>query len=291
MGREGEGLWAWRQSENNNRMIALQSGDRLDGPGEGAIRLAYFGGSCFRITTPAGLTLMIDPWRNYPGGGWDWYLNDFPRVEVDVGLSTHAHFDHDNLHSLHASTLLDRLVGRFEVADVAITGVADKHVSDASHCAYDWCDLTRRLTPMETRPPDNWRSFDNSILLLETAGLRILHWGDNRPDPPQKVWDAIGRIDVALLPIDGSRHVLSDAQIAAVRARLGARITVPHHYFIWNVTHRASTLLPPDEWVLAQAGHSWTDAAEVTLEAEDVRRRKGAVLCFGEHVAFDPNGE
>jgi hypothetical protein len=101
-------------------------------------------------------------------------------VEVDLGLSTHAHFDHDALHRLRASTLLDRLVGRYEFADVAITGIADKHVSDTAHADVDWAGLTRKLTPMETRPPDNWRSFDNTLLLIETAGLRILHLGDNR---------------------------------------------------------------------------------------------------------------
>lgn len=289
--RTNEGLWAWKQSENNNRMIAVQGGQSLDGPGDGAIRLAYFGGSCFRITTPAGVTLMIDPWRNPPWEGWDWYLYDFPRCEVDIGLSTHAHFDHDNLHSLHASTLLDRLVGRFEFADVVVTGIADKHVSDTSHNKYDWAGLTRKLTPMETRPPDNWRSFDNSILIVETAGLRILHWGDNRPNPPDEIWEALGEVDIALLPIDGSPHVLSYDQIAQVRARLKPRITVPHHYFVWNITHRASSLLPPEDWMANHPNGRFTDTGEVTLRTDEVKAESDLALCFGTHVAFDPAKE
>lgn len=285
--RSNEGLWAWKQSENNNRMISVQSGVALHGQGEGQIRLAYFGGSCFRITAPSGLTLMIDPWRNPPWGTWNWYLYDFPKAEVDIGISTHAHFDHDNLHSLHASTLLDRLVGRFELADVVVTGIADKHVSDASHCKYDWSGLTRALTPVETLPPDNWRSFDNSLLVVEVAGLRILHWGDNRPDPPQEVWDKLGQIDIALLPIDGSPHILSFDQVATIRERLGARITVPHHYFVWSITHRACTLLPPDGWMQMQPNAQWTEAGEITLSADYVKAQENLALCFGEHVAFD----
>ncbi|MGQ7848164.1 MBL fold metallo-hydrolase [Granulosicoccus sp. 3-233] len=289
--RSKEGLWAWKQSENNNRMIALQSEEQSQEAGTKTIKLAYFGGSCFRITTPAGLSLMIDPWRNPPWGGWDWYLYDFPRCEVDIGLSTHAHFDHDNLHSLHASTLIDRLVGRFEFADAVISGIADKHVSDSTHGVYDWAGLTRKLTAMETVPPDNWRSFDNSILVIETAGLRILHWGDNRPNPPQAVWDALGKIDIALLPIDGSQHVLSYEQVAQVRDRLNARITIPHHYFVWNVTHRASTLLPPDEWMASQSNAHYTDAGEILLSVEQVRSTDSQALCFGEKVCFDPAAE
>lgn len=289
--RSKEGLWAWQQSENNNRMIALQGDRSQDAPGVDAIKLAYFGGSCFRITTPSGLTLMIDPWRNPPWGGWDWYLYDFPRVEVDIGLSTHAHFDHDNLHALHASTLLDRLIGRFEFADAVVTGIADKHVSDTSHNKYDWAGLTQKLTPMETVPPHNWRSFDNSILIIETAGLRILHWGDNRPDPPEEVWEKLGQVDIALLPIDGSPHVLSYDQIAQVRARLKPRITIPHHYFVWNITHRASTLLPPDDWMGQHRNAQFTQAGEVTLAAEYVKAQEDLALCFGTQVAFDPAKE
>ena len=59
--RRNEGSWAWRQAENHNHMIELQDGARA-GSGS-SIELAYFGGSAFRITSPAGLTIMIDPWR------------------------------------------------------------------------------------------------------------------------------------------------------------------------------------------------------------------------------------
>jgi L-ascorbate metabolism protein UlaG (beta-lactamase superfamily) len=282
--RLNDGLWAWKQSENNNRMIDLQR----DAPAGGPVRLAYFGGSAFRITAPSGLTLMVDPWRNPPWGTWNWYLCEFPEVEVDIGLSTHAHFDHDCLHRLHASTLLDRLIGRYEFADVAITGIADKHVSDTSHADVDWAGLTRKLTPMETLPPDNWRSFDNTLLLIETGGLRILHWGDNRPDPPPEVWDRLGHVDVALLPIDGSQHVLGYEQIETLRERLQPKVIVPHHYFIWNVTHRASTLGPPGEWMARQGNAVWTDDAEITLETDWVMQQTDLALCFGDRVSFDP---
>ena len=207
-------------------------------------------------------------------------------MEGDIAISTHAHFDHDGLHVLRASTLLDRPVGTFSFADVRITGIADKHVSDSSHNVYDWAAKTRALTDMETRPPDNWRSFDNCLILIEVAGLRILHWGDNRPDPPPHVWDMLGTVDVALLPIDGSQHVLSDAQVEAVAARLGARLIVPHHYYVWDVVTRGSTLLPPDAWVNGRPGSRWLTQGTVSLKREEVAACTGTALCFGTHVAF-----
>ncbi|MBX9589858.1 MAG: MBL fold metallo-hydrolase [Hyphomonadaceae bacterium] len=287
--RRNDGLWAWRQAENHNHMVELQEAGAASRPGS-SIELAYFGGSAFRITSPAGLSIMIDPWRNPPWGTWDWYLYDFPRVNVDIGISTHAHFDHDGLHVLSAHTLLDRLIGTYEFADVRITGIADKHVSDSTHNAYDWAGMTQRLTNMETKPPNNWRSFDNCLVLVETAGMRILHWGDNRPNPPASVWEKIGKIDIALLPIDGSFHVLSSAQIDDVIARLDAKLVVPHHYYIWDVTTRGSTLISPKAWVDARADSIWTSSGSIQLEREFVAGQRNRVLCFGEHVAFEkPN--
>ena len=286
--RIDEGLWAWKQPENNNHMIALQgSAPAGDSSGDGSIELAYFGGSAFRIKAPSGLTLMIDPWRNPPWGNWDWYLYDFPREVVDIALSTHAHFDHDGVHALSANMILDRLVGTYAFADVVVTGIADKHVSDSSHNAFDWADKTRRLTQVRTDPPDNWRSFDNSLLVVEVAGLRILHWGDNRPNPPDAVWDRLGAIDIALLPIDGSQHVLSYEQVAAITERLRPRIVVPHHYYVWDITTRGSTLLPPDAWMAKQPNTLWVKGGEICLTLAEVRGQSGLALCFGEDVAFD----
>lgn len=286
--RINDGLWAWKQAENNSRMIAFQEGKAAPGPG--CVELSYFGSSAFRITSPQGVTMMIDPWRNPPWGNWDWYLYDFPKTQVDIGISTHAHFDHDGLHALSANMLLDRLVGTYTFADVTITGIADKHVTDSSHNVYDWARMTRELTHMKTAPPDNWRSFDNSLILVETGGLKILHWGDNRPNPPQSVWDAIGEVDIALLPIDGSEHVLSYAQINEVIAKLQARITVPHHYYAWDILTRGSTLLPADAWMKTRSDARWLDAGTVQLHADEVKAKRGAAMYFGGHVAFQkPN--
>jgi len=147
--------------------------------------------------------------------------------------------------------------------------------------------MTRRLTGMDTRPPNNCRSFDNCMLVIEVAGMRILHWGDNRPDPPDSVWDKLGDIDIALLPIDGSQHVLSYASAEMVAARLKAKLIVPHHYHIWDVTTRGSTLLPPDEWVNGRSNSEWTNAGSILLTKAEVKIKSGQALCFGEHVGFD----
>ena len=279
------GASAWRSPSNHNRMIAFahRGGDPV-APGE--MRLAFFGSSAFRITAPSGMTVMIDPWRNLPTGKWDWYFHDFPLTEVDVGVSTHAHFDHDALHLLDASVLLDRPIGTWSCADMRITGIPDKHAIDARHALYDSYRINRHFGGQRLDPPDNQRCWDNCLILVETGGLRILHWGDNRHDPPVEVWEQLGRVDILLLPVDDSQHVMGFPMVEAVIGRLQPKVVVPHHYYIWNVVQRQSTLLPTERWLAMQPRVRRLEAPEIAY-TPDALPAETTVDHFGDHVAFD----
>ena len=85
------GLNAWQMTSNHNRMIELQKD--TSPAKDGLVDVAHFGYSASRITSPKGVLVMIDPWRNHPPRKWDWYFHDFPITEVDIGTSTHARFD------------------------------------------------------------------------------------------------------------------------------------------------------------------------------------------------------
>ena len=91
-----------------------------------------------------------------------------------------------------------------------------------------------------------------------------------------------------LLPIDGTEHVLSYQQIDYVRQGLSS--VIPHHYFVWSITHRASCLLPPNAWMKNPAECKFTEKGEITLQFEEVKV-KDLALCFGNKVAFVPEEE
>lgn len=276
---------AWRSASNHNRMMELARDRRRAVSDE--VELAYFGSSAFRITSPLGLTVMIDPWRNHPLRHWDWYLRDMPMTAVDIGVSTHAHFDHDALNRLDAHVLLDRLIGAYQFRDVTITGIPDKHATQSGFGTYDFKMVYRELHGVDVEPPNNPRSWDNCLIVVETGGLRILHWGDNRHDAPDHVWDQLGRIDIALLPVDGSQHVMSFEMTASIIERLRPRIVVPHHYYIWDLTQRASTLLPAGGWVDAQPRSRRLDGAAARYRKSELETLATTVDFFGDHVAFD----
>ncbi|MBH68269.1 MAG: hypothetical protein CMM58_07945 [Rhodospirillaceae bacterium] len=279
------GLSAWRMKSNHNKMMELQ---RTTLKGGGApVLLEYFGSSAFKISSPAGITLMIDPWRNHPSRRWDWYFNDFPLTKVDIGVSTHAHFDHDALHLLDAHVLLDRLIGAYTFGDIKITGIADKHATDSSSAVYDFRRIIKQFDNIDITPPNNPRSWDHCLLLIETGGLRILAWGDNRHNPPQEVWNALGKIDIVLLPVDQSQHVMGYHHIEEIISRLAPSVIIPHHYYIFDVTVRQSTLQPADEWVQRQSNVNFIQSPGIRYHKSDLIKVKKRVDFFGNHVAFD----
>ena len=276
---------AWRQQSNQNRMIEFQ---RNPVAAEGSVRLAFFGSSAFRITTPAGMTIMLDPWRNLPTSKWDWYFHDFPETAVDIGVSTHAHFDHDALNRLDASVLLDRLIGTYQFGDVTITGIADKHATDPTYATYDFNRINSYFGGQKLMPPDNARSWDNILITVETGGLRILHWGDNRHNPPEQVWEQLGRTDILLLPVDDSQHVMGHPMVAEIIERVRPRVIVPHHYYTWNVVQRQSTLLPVEDWLAGQSQVEVRrlDTAETEYSTSTLPDQM-KIDYFADHVAFD----
>ena len=279
------GLNVWQMASNNNRMIELQENAPVIKEGE--VELAYFASSAFRITSPSGVSVMIDPWRNLPTRKWDWYFHDFPITTVDIGVSTHAHFDHDALHRLDAHVLIDRLVGSYSFQDVAIHGFADKHSIDSETAFYDFKKLIKHFQGIDISPPNNPRSWDHSMIIVETSDLRILHWGDNRHNPPESIWDALGDIDIVLLPIDGSQHVMGYERTEEIISRLKPKIVIPHHYYVWDVVQRQSTLQTPEQWLKTQRHVEYLEEPTKTYSISNIANLDRCVHYFGEHVAFD----
>jgi len=286
MGKIYSGLTSWLRNSNHNSMMLKQQ-TRIGRPEDvGTVTVSYFGSSAFRLTTPQGLTVMVDPWRNHPSRTWDWYFKDMPLTSVDIGVSTHAHFDHDALDRLDANVLLDRPIGRFSFLDLSIEGIADKHATDASAALYDFKLIHKRLNGVNIEPPDNPRSWDNVLVVIETGGLRFLHWGDNRHDPPDYIWEMIGDIDIVLLPVDDSQHVMGFEMIDSIIDQLKPKVVIPHHYYVMDVTQRQSTLLPATKWLQ-------TKSRVVHLSSADAQFSKlslpdeTTIHHFGEHVAFD----
>ena len=77
------------------------------------------------------------------------------------------------------------------------------------------------------------KEFDqkNTIFVFEVGGLRICHWGDNGPIDSAMV-AILQDIDILLLPIDDTYHILKEDETKKVLAQLKPKIVIPMHYKI-----------------------------------------------------------
>jgi len=120
--------------------------------------------------------------------------------------------------------------------------------------------------------------------LVETGGVRTLIWGDNRHNPADGFWEAVGQVDVLTLPVDGSMHILSYEQGNAIVERLKPKIVIPTHYLNETTSYTLTTLAPADDWVKAQASYQMLDGASLSLAASDVAAMDREFMYFGHNA-------
>lgn len=276
------GPTAWKQIKNNNHIIEVQKAASGDPMAPGEVSIDFYGHAAFKMTSPAGMTMLFDPWRNDPSGAWGlWFPGEFPEVEVDAILSTHAHFDHDATERPNGQMILDRMSGVYKFNDIQITGLADKHQCEAPGW-YKWTDAMPDFGQPQC-PPENYHHLDNNIYLLETGGMRIVVWGDNRQNPGEHVWNALTDIDVLVLPVDASQHILSYEQADAVVDRINPKVIIPEHYLTKGASITLTTLGSAEEWTKQHAQHTLLDSPTLKLTPEMVAGKEKHVMYFGDH--------
>ena len=175
------------------------------------IKVEYIAHASFRIHSPHGKRIIIDPY-----GSQIWLGYDFPKdLGTDAVLITHPHYDHDAGQSRGRpfpwpeKIRVLREPGKYIIGDISIQGVKGKHAD----------------------PYGKEFGQINTIWVIEAAGLRIAHLGDNGPLGKEAI-ENIGRVDILLLPIDALYHILKEAEIQAIFDALNPKVIIPMHYQI-----------------------------------------------------------
>jgi L-ascorbate metabolism protein UlaG (beta-lactamase superfamily) len=271
---------------NNNSLIAIQAKGG-DATRAGDVKVEFYGHDAFKFTSPEGLTILTDPWRNDSTGFYGkWFLNEFPAIPVDIVLSTHAHFDHDAVERPLGLMVLERLVGQFKLGDIEITGLADKHQCQSpTHHKWDRASADFHVS---TCPPNNVPGFDNAMQVIETGGLRIAIWGDNRGVPDPAVDRYLKNLDVLILPIDDTGTILTHAEVDAIIEKYDPKAVIPAHYLLSGVTTDVSGLKSAEAWVSDQKDvhHGDVrrlDSPQITLNRAELTGAHHRVYYFGEH--------
>jgi L-ascorbate metabolism protein UlaG (beta-lactamase superfamily) len=218
--------------------------------GHGEVRLTYVGHSTFLIESPQLVRIATD-------------YNDYvkPPVLPDIITMNHAHSTH----------YTDR-------PDPGIKHVLRGWTPDGGPANIDltFGDVRVRNVPTNIRTwSGGTERYGNSIFIFELASLCIAHLGHlHHTLTPQQLQE-VGRVDVVLVPVDGS-YTLDLEGMVEVLTALKAPIMIPMHYFSaftlnrfldrvrqnWEVQFNetpsivlARTSLPPTPKVLVLPGH------------------------------------
>jgi L-ascorbate metabolism protein UlaG (beta-lactamase superfamily) len=206
-------------------------------PQRDGVTIEYIAHAAFRITTREGTTLMVDPYESR------WWLGyDFPTNLPDPAavLLSHPHPDHDAGYETGREVPWGDEVaaltspGQYVFDGVNVYGIRGKHADPYGE------EFGQR----------------NTIWLIDTGDLRIAHIGDNGPVTDEIV-EALGRVDILMLPVDDLEHILTHDEVAEWRTRIGPRVVIPMHYRHDDLEvdpESPSDLAPVDDWLSSQIG-------------------------------------
>jgi L-ascorbate metabolism protein UlaG (beta-lactamase superfamily) len=169
------------------------------------VRISYIGHSTFLIKSPQLVRIATD-------------YNDYvkPPVLPDIATMNHAHTSHFTDHP-----------------DPGIKYVLRGWAQDQKPARIDlqYKDVRVRNVPTNIRSWDGGTERNgNSIFIFEMANLCIAHLGHLHHTLTQQQLNEIGRIDVVLVPVDGSYTLDLDGMIEVLKA-LKAPLMIPMHYF------------------------------------------------------------
>lgn len=174
------------------------------------VKITFVGHATFQIESPKGVRIATD-------------YNDYvrPSAVPDIATMNRAHDTHFSRNP-----------------DPGIKHVL-KGWSDGGQARHDlgFHDTRVRNVPTNIRSYEGTERYANSIFVFEISGLCIAHLGHLHHTLTPEHIQAIGQLDVVMVPVDGSYTMDLDGMVE-VLGTLGARLMIPMHYFGQSTLNR-----------------------------------------------------
>jgi len=164
------------------------------------MEIVWYGHSCFRLSERGLATVVTDPF-DYTVAGYEAL-----KLKADIVTVSHDAPGHNFVSAVKGKSHVLTGPGEYEIGGVFITGVQTNGYS--------------KRTADEPR---------NSLYVFEYNGITVAHLGDLRRVPSQTEIEALGAVDVALVPVGGGGG-LNAAKAAEVVSLLEPGIVIPMHF-------------------------------------------------------------
>jgi len=184
------------------------------------MEITWYGHSCFRITERGLATVVTDPYDHHQVG------YEPLKLKADIVTISHDSPGHNNLAAIKGDPYQITGPGEFEIGGVFITGI----------------QTNGHRSPKESR---------NTLYMIDYNGITIVHLGDVNRVPTQTEVEALGNINIALVPV-GSSGGLNASKAVEVISVFEPNIVIPMHY----ATEGATVKLEPLTRFLQEMGQA-----------------------------------
>jgi len=164
------------------------------------MEITWYGHSCFRLTERSVASVVTDPYDNTKIG------YGALKLKADIVTVSHDASGHNNTKAVKGTAHVITGPGEFEIGGVFITAVQ-----------------TNGHGKKDNNEPRN------TLYVFDYDGITVAHLGDLTEVPTQTQVEALGAVNVALVPVGGGGG-LNAAKAAEVISLLEPNIVVPMHY-------------------------------------------------------------
>jgi len=164
------------------------------------MEITWYGHSCFRLTERNYANVVTDPFDHKSVG------YDALKLKAEIVTVSHDAPGHNNTDAVKGTTHVLTGPGEFEIGGVFITAVQT--------------DGTGKKSKDKTR---------NTLYVFDYDGITIAHLGDLQQAPSQGEVEALGTVNVALIPVGGGTS-LNAAKAVEVVSLLEPNLVIPMHY-------------------------------------------------------------
>jgi L-ascorbate metabolism protein UlaG (beta-lactamase superfamily) len=176
------------------------------------MEITWYGHSCFRLTERSMATVVTDPYDTREVG------YESLKLKADIVTVSNDSPGHNFTHAVKGIEHIITGPGEFEIGGVFITGI-----------------------PTNTHGKKAEDEPRNTLYVFDYNGLTVAHLGNMNRVPTQTEVEALGPVNVALVPVGGAGS-LNAAKAAEVISLLEPNIVIPMYYSIDGATVKLDAL-------------------------------------------------
>lgn len=162
------------------------------------MEIDWFGHACFRLRGRDG-TVITDPYSKDIG-------LSFARPRGDIVTISHDHPGHSFAKGVKGDPKVINGPGEYEIKNVFVTGVPTYHDKKGGK-----------------------ERGANTVYVFDIDGMTICHLGDLGHVPTQPQAEALGNVDVLLIPVGGV-STIGASEAAEIVSMLEPQIVIPMHF-------------------------------------------------------------